>query len=820
MRNMFNISLSLKARLYLIVALPACLLIFFAGSNIVEKLHVKNEMEQLEPMVEISVTVGNLIHNLQKERGMTGGFINSRGEKFNVELTEQRKHTDTAVRLFQACLQNLIPHNASQTDFKSLLAAADEKLKSLPSRRDNVNGFSIDAFQAGEYYTGVVNALLQVSSSLAGYSRNSEITRLALAYSNLLLAKEYTGLERALLTMAFSIDQLTPVVDRRFIKNLSAINIYAEAFLGFATGPQKLFYTNAMQSSASNEVARMRKLALASNGAPGLGVEPVYWFKTATENIDHMKAVEDKLADDLLTVTKSLNRKAGQSALFVIASAIIFLSLIFAVSLLIYRGIFRSLGQLRKISSTIAKGNLDSEISVLQKDEFGEVLIDMKTMQTALTGFVSALDQVSQKHAQGWVTEQLDSTKLPGVYGKMADEVNELVQSRIRLNRKIIQIIRQYAKGDFSVDMETLPGETIAITHTMRDIKKALLDIGTEIKTVVQAGVNGDFTYRAEVEKYEFIFKEILTGLNTLLATCDAGFSDVERVAKALSQGDLTQTIRQDYPGTFEQMKIAVNDTAENLKNLIGEIKDASDIINKAANEIAVGNSDLSRRTEQQAASLEQTAASMQQLTSTVQHNAENANNASKLAAGSSDIARQGVQVVNQVIHTMSAINESSQKIVDIISVIDGIAFQTNILALNAAVEAARAGEQGRGFAVVAGEVQNLAQRVAAAAREIKELISSSVDQVEDGSRLVSYAGKKMEEIVNSIGSVTAMMTEIASASEQQTQGIEQVNLAIGQMEDVTQQNAALVEQAAAAAESLEGQTQHLNVFIGKFVTN
>ena len=250
---------------------------------------------------------------------------------------------------------------------------------------------------------------------------------------------------------------------------------------------------------------------------------------------------------------------------------------------------------------------------------------------------------------------------------------------------------------------------------------------------------------------------------------------------------------------------------------MIGGIKDSTDAISNAAKEIAAGNNDLSHRTEEQAASLEQTAASMEELTSTVQHNAANAKHANQLAVDASDIAGKGVEVVGQVVMTMNDINESSRKIGDIISVIDDIAFQTNILALNAAVEAARAGEQGRGFAVVAVEVRNLAQRAATAAGEIKSLISDSVAKVLGGSKQVAQAGLTMEEIVESIRGVTVIMAEISAASIEQTSGIEQVNQAIGQMDDVTQQNAALVEQAAAAAESLEEQTQSLSITVSGF---
>ncbi|MGZ5053202.1 MAG: methyl-accepting chemotaxis protein, partial [Methylobacter sp.] len=236
-----------------------------------------------------------------------------------------------------------------------------------------------------------------------------------------------------------------------------------------------------------------------------------------------------------------------------------------------------------------------------------------------------------------------------------------------------------------------------------------------------------------------------------------------------------------------------------------------------AAQEIAAGNNNLSHRTEEQAASLEQTAASMEELTSAVKHNAANAHHANQLAVDASNIAGKGVEAFDQVATTMNDINESSHKIGNIISVIDDIAFQTNILALNAAVEAARAGEQGRGFAVVAVEVRNLAQRAATAAGEIKDLINDSLDKVSGGSQLVTQAGLTMEEIVNSIRGVTDMMAEITAASAEQSSGIEQINQAIAQMDDVTQQNAALVEQAAAAAESLEEQAHNLSGTVDGF---
>ncbi|CAL63197.1 Methyl-accepting chemotaxis protein [Herminiimonas arsenicoxydans] len=281
-------------------------------------------------------------------------------------------------------------------------------------------------------------------------------------------------------------------------------------------------------------------------------------------------------------------------------------------------------------------------------------------------------------------------------------------------------------------------------------------------------------------------------------------------VARLVASGDLTGRITVDSKDETGQLLQALKDMNDSLTASITQVRSGVDTIATASNQIASGNLDLSSRTEEQASSLEETASSMEELTSTVKQNADNARQANQLAVTASGVAEKGGTVVSKVVDTMDGINTSARKIVDIIGVIDGIAFQTNILALNAAVEAARAGEQGRGFAVVASEVRSLAQRSAAAAKEIKTLIDDSVDKVDTGSKLVAEAGTTMVEVVDSVKRVTDIMAEIMAASQEQSAGIEQVNQAIGQMDQVTQQNAALVEEAAAAAESLNEQAANL----------
>ena len=469
------------------------------------------------------------------------------------------------------------------------------------------------------------------------------------------------------------------------------------------------------------------------------------------------------------------------------------------------------------LAERIAKGDLSSKINTEQQGGGKGMLHSMKIMQDVINNFVSAQSVLAQKHAEGWIHEQIDVAQFPGTYGKMANELNALLAAHVAVEQQVVEIVAQYAKGKISADIAPLPGERAVVSDAIINIKSALLAINGEIKSLVAAGVKGDFTQRSHANQFEYVFKEILHDIDTLVLTCDHAFADTVRVAKALAEGDLTQTVSRNYPGTFGEVKEGLNTTVTNLKSMIGNITEASNAIRSAAREIAAGNNDLSTRTEEQAASLEQTSVSMHELTATVHQTTDNAKHSNELANSAAGIADNGLKVIGNVMNSMQIIHDSSQKIVDIISVMDGIAFQTNILALNASVEAARAGEHGRGFAVVAEEVRNLAHRAKSASGEIKGLINASVNQIEVGSHLVNEAGRTMTDIVKSIGNVKVIMFDIASASVEQTAGIEQINQAIQQIDEATQQNAALVEQAAAASELLENQAENLTVSIGRF---
>ena len=420
-------------------------------------------------------------------------------------------------------------------------------------------------------------------------------------------------------------------------------------------------------------------------------------------------------------------------------------------------------------------------------------------------------------------------SRLSGMFNTIADTTSEKkeVMSRLReVGQSALPIIERAAKAGVAGETENV---TRILIGELRPVQRKWVETLNELaaleeKISVKAMGDASSSYA--------LARKLMLSISALaiLIAAAAGYlitrsltrqlggepDEAVNIASRIAAGDLATDIAL-RAGDRSSMLFAMKTMRDDLAGIVGQVRSGTDTIATASGQIAAGNLDLSSRTEQQASSLEETASSMEELTSTVKQNADNARQAKQLAVTASNVASDGGTVVAQVVETMGAIDASSRKIVDIISVIDGIALQTNILALNAAVEAARAGEQGRGFAVVATEVRSLAQKSAAAAREIKSLIGDSVEKVEAGGRLVTQAGATMEEVVASVQRVTDIMAEISAASLEQSAGIEQVNQAIAQMDQVTQQNAALVEEAAAAAGSMQDQAASLSQVVSVF---
>lgn len=398
--------------------------------------------------------------------------------------------------------------------------------------------------------------------------------------------------------------------------------------------------------------------------------------------------------------------------------------------------------------------------------------------------------------------------KNPTVQRGMLEKLQESFRTELLIAGRHMNVIVSPVNGDV--------GERIGYVAEWQDRTHEVL-IEQEIDQLVQGVKAGDLSARIKLSDKQGFAKALSVGINELTDVIDSVFSDVNRVMENMAEGDLTTAITNEYQGVYAECKNNINGTLAKLSEFIIQIRDAADFIDSSSQEMASGNNNLSHRAEQQAASLEETAASMEELASTVKNNAQNTVQATEVVNSASQLAQKGGGIVKSAITAMQEINESSNKIAEIIGVIDEIAFQTNLLALNASVEAARAGEQGRGFSVVATEVRNLAQRSATAAQQSNELIQNSVQKVRAGTAFVNETGAALTEIVESVAKVGDIVAHIASASSEQSAGIEQVNQAVSQMDDITQQNAALAEQAAAGSIAMSEQSTNMTQLLSFF---
>ncbi|MBK9218519.1 MAG: methyl-accepting chemotaxis protein [Uliginosibacterium sp.] len=476
------------------------------------------------------------------------------------------------------------------------------------------------------------------------------------------------------------------------------------------------------------------------------------------------------------------------------------------------------LRDISRVAQALAEGDLSQQIAQSYPGLFGQTTSSVNRTVAALSQIVAAIRNMVAAATAGDFSVRLDADGQRGYARELSLLLNQLSTTTDEGLQAIRAVAQALAAGDLSQTVRAdFPGVFGETTGSVNQTVQALTQIVADIRSMVAAANAGDFSVKIAQAGKQGYTRELSGLLNQLSDVTEAGLTDIRRVASALSAGDLTQTVSRPYPGIFGETTEGMNRTVAKLSELIEGVQQSVASISHAAHELAAGNRDLSTRTEEQASSLEETASSMAELTQTVQENLAKAQHANTLAQGANAVAGQGGVLVERVVDTMREIQESSRKIADILSLIDGIAFQTNILALNAAVEAARAGEHGRGFAVVASEVRVLAQRSATASRDIKALIGASVERITCGATQVADAGATMREVVGSVQAVSTLIEAIHLASLEQGSGIEQVARAVTQMDEVTQQNASLVEEASAATESLDAQARGLQQAVSLF---
>lgn len=813
-------SMTLKVKLMIMVVIPLVLMTIFAFILAYYAWSDKKAYEQMQKLTDFAVISSNLVHELQKERGMTAGFIGSKGQKFGDKLVGQRQETDAKFQFAQQSLQKLDLRSLSE-EFNSKLKEVLAQLSERQDKRALIDSQSLPLSEALKYYTRINGLFISIVSDLSKISNDSQLANMTAAYTNFLQSKERAGIERAVLSNVFSKNEFGPLYTR-FLNLVNTQENYINVFLSLAPKDFSTYYTTAMENPVIAEVEAMRKVAMDRAAIGNFGIEPTFWFEKQTQKINILKDIENYIEDSLITKVDQSAQRSSLSFYLEVFFTLVGIALTLLISMMITRSIREQVGgepnNIQAITEVIAAGNLvehDDEI-----ENTTGIYKSVLTLQEKISNTINNdISPIVASTKEGDLSKRINLADKEGFYKDLSARINQLVDSCDAIVSDSSHAISAIAKGDLSQEI------TREYSGAFNDLKQNI-NLTTEqiseiieqdIQNVVQAAIRGELGSRINTEGKEGFFLALCEQVNDLLENIEEVFSDIDNVMENLAQGNLNIQIDKDYQGAYAELKTHTNATVSKLTEVIDKIKQTSYEVATSATEIESGTNDLGMRTERQAADLEETSATMEEMTSSVSKTAQNTLEAESQSKNAMTKAEHGGLVIKEAMFAMNEINEGSSKIASIVSVIDDLAFQTNLLALNASVEAARAGDHGRGFSVVASEVRNLAQRSATSAKEIKDLINSSLEKVELGKSQVTLSEEALEQIITSVVTVSNTINQISTAANEQSKGISQVNTAISSVDTMTQQNAALVEQASAASMNMRVKAQELSELVNYF---
>ena len=887
---------SIRLRLFLLFALVIAGVLFYAASDLLRQWHAMVDLERSARLGELSVRVNGVVHELQKERGLSAGFIGSRGERFRNELDTQRRDSDKATKVLDDWLS--ADSAALPPAIRSAVSDAQGQLRELGDKRAQVSALGLAGPASFAYYTTTIERLLAIVERAAAAGEEVQIVRGMTAYLMFVSAKEQAGRERASINGLFAANQAADVpLHRRIITIITAQDTYLASFRPMARSEWNAGLDAIFTSAEGQQAAAMRKVALDRMLEGNFGVDPAQWFATITAKIDQMKVLEDRIATQLTDYALDMQQVAQRN--FALSAGLTLLVLVIAVLFGIQvTQLLRSLHRSAQTAQRIAAGQLDQTISVETRNELGEIESALSAVQDNVHAMIGDATLLAQAAVEGKLATRADASRHQGDYRKIVEGVNATLDAVIGPLNVAADYVDRIAKGaippritdnyngDFNAiknnlntaidainalvadavmlsraavegklatraDASRHQGDYQRIVQGVNDTLDAVIgplnvaadyvdriakgaippritdsyngdfntlknNLNTAIEAVnaliadavmlSQAAVEGRLDTRADASRHQGDYRKIVEGVNHTLDAVIAPINEVKRVMVALSEGDLTQKIDARYAGDFEVLQNAVNDSLNKLAEIIEQVRTAADALSNAAGQVSSTAQSLSQAASEQAASVEETSASIEQMSASINQNSDNAKVTDGMATKAATEAAEGGQAVGSTVEAM-------KNIAGKIGIIDDIAYQTNLLALNAAIEAARAGEHGKGFAVVAAEVRKLAERSQVAAQEIGQLAGTSVN-------LAERAGSLLGEIVPSIRKTSDLVQEIASASQEQSAGVVQINNAMGQLNKATQQNASASEELAATAEELGGQAGQLQELMEFFTVD
>ncbi|MDH5256583.1 MAG: methyl-accepting chemotaxis protein [Gammaproteobacteria bacterium] len=837
------------------------MILLLAGALIIDKnegiLKYNSELSGLSYVN----SARHILQYMPQHRGIGNAYLNGKKD-LKEQLLGKRAVVDGALITLQE-VDDLLGQKLKTTESLRAIQSGWSALK-----KDFEIMTPAKAFGSHTRLMTDLTSLIQISANESTLSRDPGIDTgylIDLLINSIPVLTEKLGQARGLGAGVISAKSFT--IGQR--ENLIQLKVYSDLMTqGIVNSLNGAFENNAdLKDTLGNRSEKLQKglkqYALQLDmllAAEFNKLDPVKFFNQGTGVINQAFEIYDVIADEVeLKIKDRIDYLTLERNISIALVLLAFFTMV-VFGYFIINGIQRSLIEAAEEFVEIANGNYKKSIDIARVDEIGDLLRSLKSMQIKLGYDMN--DTLQRANEMQRIKVALDN-----VSGNVMMADNE--RNIIYMN-KAVTYMMSLAESDIKKDLKNfkvseLVGANIDIFHKDPSHQKQLLAkldttysarieiggrtfdltanpvinangerLGTavewvdrtvevsvekEIGDIVDAAQNGNLDARLDVISKNGFFKELSEGINKLIEVISATFNDIARTMEVMSDGDLTEKITSEYSGKYGEVKDNINLTIDKLQDIVGKIRASSEFIRNSSEEISSGNNNLSQRAEEQASTLEETASSMEELTGTVKNNADSAQQANQLAIRTRTQAEQGGTVVKDAVTAMDEITASSEKISEIISVIDEIAFQTNLLALNASVEAARAGEQGRGFAVVATEVRNLAGRSATAAKEIKELITDSYEKVRNGSKLVNESGETLLEIVASVKKVGDIISEIAAASSEQSAGIDQINKAVSQMDEMTQQNAALAEQASAASEASSEKANEMNKLVGFFKT-